>query len=323
MLSQTVKEQLNIVYNAFYYRNNPSDPCRMTFTRLLSDFYSILESSALYATKIEFYSILNKFFNETDLARISVWSGKVRKSLKLKILKKFLATGLGMIYSHNEYILIHCGTSSQNSPIDQWEDCRTNNGGGLKTMILDIFKGKIAKISPAGHFSLFSNFPKNFPTGMNQWLCIQPQIWLLDAGLFSHCNKNFQGQKQNTCVADTAHQLDRQCCLARAKYNAACAALLSLKGPGQWESELQELHNSDMVSLHGSLLEIDEDKDEEDAKGMERKKQPRLGPPKEAGEGHQEISWISMQEGALGDGSNKDLNHAIKLEWLQSHACAH
>ncbi|KAK0494233.1 hypothetical protein EDD18DRAFT_1355547 [Armillaria luteobubalina] len=78
-----------------------------------------------------------------------------------------------------------------------------------------------------------------------------------------------------------------------------------------------------MVSLHGSLLEIDEDEEEEDAEGNKHKKGPRLGSPREAGEGHREISWIWMQEGALGDGSNKDLNHAIKLEWLRSRARAH
>ncbi|KAK0444170.1 hypothetical protein EV421DRAFT_1903278 [Armillaria borealis] len=142
--------------------------------------------------------------------------------------------------------------------------------------------------------------------------------------LFSRRNKNFRGQKQNTRVADTAHRLDRQCRLAGAKYNAARAALISLKGPGTWETELRELRNSDMVSLHGSLLEIDKDNEEDDdAEGNKRKKRPKTGPPKEAGEGHREISWIWMQEGALGDGSNKDLNHAIKLEWLRSHARAH
>ncbi|KAK0476553.1 hypothetical protein EDD18DRAFT_1115322 [Armillaria luteobubalina] len=114
-----------------------------------------------------------------------------------------------------------------------------------------------------------------------------------------------------------------QCHLAGAKYNATRDALLSLKGPGQWEEELRVLCHSDMVSLHGSLLEINEDDEEEDAEGNKRKKRPRLGSPREAGEGHWEISWIWMQEGALGDGSNKDLNHVIKLEWLRSRAHAH
>lgn len=55
--------------------------------------------------------------------------------------------------------------------------------------------------------------------------------------LFSQHNKNFQGQKQNTRVADTAHQLDHQCHLTGLKYNVARNALIVLRGPGTWEIE--------------------------------------------------------------------------------------
>lgn len=128
--------------------------------------------------------------------------------------------------------------------------------------------------------------------------------------LFSHHNKNFWGQKQNMRAAETAHHLDKQCRLAGAKYNAARAALKALQGAEAWEENLRELKSSDMSLLHGSVLEIDEDEDEDElvVEGSTARKCARkMGPPKEVGEGHREISWIWVQEGALGDGSDKAL----------------
>ncbi|KAK0497778.1 hypothetical protein EDD18DRAFT_1072294 [Armillaria luteobubalina] len=137
--------------------------------------------------------------------------------------------------------------------------------------------------------------------------------------LFSKRNKNFQGQKQNTRVADTARRLDKQCRLAGAKYKAARAALKTLRGAGPWEDELRELHVSDMSSLHGSVLEIDNEDDLEGSVSGSCSNRTR----REVGEGHREISWIWLQEGALGDSSDEGLTQAVKLEWLKSRARAH
>ncbi|PBK80348.1 hypothetical protein ARMGADRAFT_949689, partial [Armillaria gallica] len=124
--------------------------------------------------------------------------------------------------------------------------------------------------------------------------------------LFTRHNKNFCGQKQNTRAAEAAHRLDMKCKLAVLKYNMAQNALLILQGPGDWEQTLHELWTSDCVSLHRSVLEIDSSSEEEDS-------QPQ-------GEGHKEVSWIWMQEGALSDGEDEALNQAVKLKWLKSRA---
>ncbi|PBK72081.1 hypothetical protein ARMSODRAFT_1016067 [Armillaria solidipes] len=137
--------------------------------------------------------------------------------------------------------------------------------------------------------------------------------------LFTRRNKNFRGQRQNTRVAEAAHRLDTKCKLAAAKYNTARGALLILRGPGDWEQSLRELRSNDCVSLHGSVLEIDSSSEEDETlEGQAAKKRRTQVQPQ--GEGHKEVSWIWMQEGALGDGEDEALNQAVKLEWLKSRA---
>ncbi|PBK63779.1 hypothetical protein ARMSODRAFT_893876, partial [Armillaria solidipes] len=137
--------------------------------------------------------------------------------------------------------------------------------------------------------------------------------------LFARRNKNFRGQKQSMRAADAAHRLDRKCKLMAAKYNIARAALKVLRGAGPWEDSLRELKAGDITSLHGSVLEID-DAEEDEPAGPSQKRRKTA---KEVGEGHREISWIWIQEGALGDGQDEKLNQAVKLEWLKSRARAH
>ncbi|KAK0475605.1 hypothetical protein EDD18DRAFT_1115977 [Armillaria luteobubalina] len=74
-----------------------------------------------------------------------------------------------------------------------------------------------------------------------------------------------------------------------------------------------------MSSLHGSVLEIDDEDDLEGSASGSCSNRTR----REVGEGHREISWIWLQEGALGDGSDEGLTQAVKLEWLKSRARAH
>ncbi|PBK63593.1 hypothetical protein ARMSODRAFT_979742 [Armillaria solidipes] len=82
---------------------------------------------------------------------------------------------------------------------------------------------------------------------------------------------------------------------------------------------LRELKAGDITSLHGSVLEIDEAEEDE----LVGPSQKRWKTAKEVGEGHQEILWIWIQEGALGDGQDEKLSQAVKLKWLKSQARAH
>ncbi|PBK88769.1 hypothetical protein ARMGADRAFT_1033757 [Armillaria gallica] len=152
--------------------------------------------------------------------------------------------------------------------------------------------------------------------------CVELALVAEDLHLFTHCNKNVCGQKQNTCVAEAAHWLDTKCKLAASKYNTAWNALLILQGPGDWEQTLHELWTSNCMSLHGSVLEIDSSSEEEDVtkEGLAAKRWQTQSQPQ--GEGHKEVSWIWMQEGALGDGEDEALNQVVKLEWLKSRACS-
>ncbi len=86
------------------------------------------------------------------------------------------------------------------------------------------------------------------------------------------------------------------------------SALKVLHGAGPWEEVLRELRASDMTSLHGSVLEIDNKEDEEEMNdGSSTNKRARTGVTREIGEGYREMSWIWTQEEALGDRSDKAL----------------
>ena len=53
-------------------------------------------------------------------------------------------------------------------------------------------------------------------------------------------------------------QIEANIVAARDRYNQACAALLSLRGPGDWESTLQELHQQDIRGLNKHVFNEEE-----------------------------------------------------------------
>ncbi len=102
------------------------------------------------------------------------------------------------------------------------------------------------------------------------------------------------------------------------KYQVAREALLSLKGTGAWETELQVLQESDIVSLEGAEFMV-EDPTATCRKGRYGVQQAGMS---SVGEGYKVISWIWTVEGALGDGSNERLHESECLSGVK-YAISH
>ncbi|KAK0432711.1 hypothetical protein EV421DRAFT_1719308, partial [Armillaria borealis] len=79
------------------------------------------------------------------------------------------------------------------------------------------------------------------------------------------------GQHSNTRAYDNLYRLEHKCHLSVEKYQVARAALIELRGLGQWMATLQELKMEDIQSLQGSVFEIDNE--EEQRKTQMSKKQ--------------------------------------------------
>ncbi|PBK66203.1 hypothetical protein ARMSODRAFT_1021793 [Armillaria solidipes] len=137
--------------------------------------------------------------------------------------------------------------------------------------------------------------------------------------LYSFRNKNIRGQRNNTRAYNNLHRLNRNCRLSVEKYQVARAALMALRGEGEWTATLRELKMEDVQSLQGSAFEIDDEQEQREAQ-MSKKQRQELA--KGFGEGDRLISWIWLTEGGMGDGDDTSVNQEVKIEWLKSRARA-
>ncbi|KAJ7576758.1 hypothetical protein C8J56DRAFT_899390 [Mycena floridula] len=93
------------------------------------------------------------------------------------------------------------------------------------------------------------------------------------------------------------------------------AALLALRGPGEWEIKLWELHNSDIRSPGMSEFNIgaDEDDDQFDINGKKKRRKKKTEYKLSA---EKKIKKIRAHDGS----TTAERLGAMKIEWLKSHA---
>jgi hypothetical protein len=117
--------------------------------------------------------------------------------------------------------------------------------------------------------------------------------------------KNVTGQKHNTRAREVQHSIDDRVKTSKQQYCRARAAILQLRGPGDWEDMLQVLHQSDVRALNERELTEQEKYDERRVRAangaaMENSENEDeevddirvIAKPAEVGEGRRKPSWI-------------------------------
>lgn len=122
----------------------------------------------------------------------------------------------------------------------------------------------------------------------------------LRAEAFIHAfwNEHLRGQEVLSHASDVLDSWKAKRNLAAQKYQHARSALLTLQGPGPWTNDLQELNAKDMLSMYGSVMDLQETATEainpEDQCQKKRKSEKHKDKPKD-------VSWIWLAEGSLGE----------------------
>ncbi|KAF7796181.1 hypothetical protein EIP86_007355 [Pleurotus ostreatoroseus] len=139
--------------------------------------------------------------------------------------------------------------------------------------------------------------------------------------------KNVTGQRANTKARDWQKTIDQKAITYKHRYRRARAALLALRGPGEWsEKALRELTDADVRAFNERAMTDEEARERQEARrlaglvGEEVLAIPIDGTI-ELGEGRRRVSWIWYSMGTIGlRTSDEDLNEALKVEWARSHA---
>ncbi|KAJ7198757.1 hypothetical protein GGX14DRAFT_536593 [Mycena pura] len=122
---------------------------------------------------------------------------------------------------------------------------------------------------------------------------------------------------------------------AASRYNAARAALLALRGPGEWEQILQVLHDKDIRGMNERTLNDEEKEDERKARKLaglppieeERDEfgdavEPTVLFNLEIGEGTRQLSWIWYTAASRDVSADGTLHDDIRIEWTKARARA-
>ncbi|KAJ7624691.1 hypothetical protein FB45DRAFT_836724 [Roridomyces roridus] len=198
------------------------------------------------------------------------------------------------------------------------------------------------------------HLPSAWPATLRQTLCITglpeeeerlraAQAWdalrelrrQLRTRMLAHQFKraHTSGQAAYTKSQQLHNSIEQRIRAAATSYKTARAALLSLRGPGEWETDLRVLTNQDIRGMNERTLneqEKEEDRrarnivgaDELDEFGEVIERTVRFN--LEMGEGNRFLSWIWYAGGA-GAGSTTDegkLHDDIRIEWAKARARA-
>ncbi|KAI0689949.1 hypothetical protein BC835DRAFT_1228821, partial [Cytidiella melzeri] len=145
--------------------------------------------------------------------------------------------------------------------------------------------------------------------------------------------KNFVGQAANTRGRQWLAAIDKRALAAAKRYRHARAALLELRGPGDWEKTLRVLKDDDVRSLNERVLTEQEKIDRANLRreaGMPI--EGILGRAYESGapigEGRRTFSWIWLTPGGREDFDNPGVEEdlacplGLRIEWAKSNARA-
>ncbi|KAI9069790.1 hypothetical protein FKP32DRAFT_1559042 [Trametes sanguinea] len=123
--------------------------------------------------------------------------------------------------------------------------------------------------------------------------------------LYNYKKLNVRNQGPNTRARTSISQQDTRKDRAVRKYRRARRALFALRGPGDWEKELQVLEDHDVRAL--------EDDDPRMVAKRKRKRDDQVGPA----EGRRKLSWIWQ---AAGSQDSEGMIDSLRVEWLKARA---
>ena len=113
------------------------------------------------------------------------------------------------------------------------------------------------------------------------------------AHFIKHRNTNIRGQRANTRAKTLIDSLSSKIDRVADKYQAAHAALLILRGTGDWAQELRPLQSKDICGPTASTSgNIDNTSDVGGSDGGGRSKKQREPLRRGLGEGYRTMSWI-------------------------------
>ncbi|KAF7798546.1 hypothetical protein EIP86_009768 [Pleurotus ostreatoroseus] len=138
--------------------------------------------------------------------------------------------------------------------------------------------------------------------------------------------KNATGQRANTRARNWQRSIDDKALVAKHAYRRARAALLALRGPGEWsEKILRLLNDADVRAFNERAMTEEEAREREEARlaaGLQGEE--ILGVPVGdgvLGEGRRTVSWIWYSTGTIGLRQSDDsLDEALKVEWARSQS---
>jgi hypothetical protein len=127
-----------------------------------------------------------------------------------------------------------------------------------------------------------------------------------------HRNSNTRGQKAATRSHTLIDGITLKIQLAASRYRDAHRALVVLRGPGDWETELRVLKDEDICSPNASAFDIENPDDLIGPDGRLKSKKRRIEIEKQLGEGRRAISWIWFNAVGTENGAGeKELNEGV------------
>jgi hypothetical protein len=127
-----------------------------------------------------------------------------------------------------------------------------------------------------------------------------------------HRNSNTRGQKAATRSHTLIDGITLKIKLAASRYRDAHEALVALREPGDWETELRVLKDEDICSPNASTFDIENPDDPIGPDGRLKSKKRRIEIEKQLGEGRRAISWIWFNAVGTENGAGeKELNEGV------------
>lgn len=142
--------------------------------------------------------------------------------------------------------------------------------------------------------------------------------------------KNITGQRANTRARDWQKTIDNKAIACKHAYRHARAALLALRGPGDWENVLRVLEGADVRAFNERAMSTQERLEREEARRVAGLLDEQIDaiPIEDGaahlGEGRRTISWIWWALGTVGpwsESSEEDIHAGVSsmFSLLHSH----
>ena len=107
--------------------------------------------------------------------------------------------------------------------------------------------------------------------------------------------------------------IEDKCKSLTAKYHPTRQALLKLISPGNWERELKELNDGDLMMPDSTETSIENASDEMGPDGCLLSKKHPVALERGLREGRHVVSWIWRVKGSTGDGEDEGLNKGMSF----------